>query len=469
MLPSLEKVDILAQMRDGHVELQQARGQAAGDGPLVRLELADPRRPAFVFERWEPAQFNLRLRSSASGLPARNNNALQFIDGTVVPDLVFSGSWEAPQLSGTVTLLKGSLARASVTWPAVFNPPAPETENGFLDRLSLDLRLLARKDVLVHTEAAQVFVDTGPEGLRISGPPDARSLQGTLKMTQGSIDYFLASFKLAPDHDSSIEMRGADPPNLDLWGVKQVTGAYLQGDPTPRDVEVRLHAFGPLGKVQMRLESDAAELTQSQLASLTGLGADASDPRNQGGAARLLGKVPASWLSHWARSTGLVDEVGVRLPFVEDLLGGQTTPGASENVVQAQPTPTTGTARSLVEVSVGKYLGEKVYVGVNGALDQRPTSNNSSIQTGAVGGKFEYQLPNNARLSLESNVDATGVQDQRFMLQRSSRLDNYNPQKRRWDLDHPDLDGPAKPQPKPSASPSPGPQPAPSPTPSPGP
>ncbi|HTB34562.1 MAG TPA: hypothetical protein VK842_06840, partial [bacterium] len=110
MLPPLEKVEIMAQMTNGRVELQQARGQVVGDGPLVRVELADPRRPAFVFERWEPAQFNLRLRSSASGLPVRSNKALQFVDGTIIPDLVFGGSWDAPTLSGTVTLAKGDFS-----------------------------------------------------------------------------------------------------------------------------------------------------------------------------------------------------------------------------------------------------------------------------------------------------------------------------------------------------------------------
>ena len=195
------------------------------------------------------------------------------------------------------------------------------------------------------------------------------------------------------------------------------------------------------------------------------MGADSSDPRNQGGFARLLGKVPASWLTHWARSSGLVDEVGVQLPFVENALGGaQATPGASENVGQAQPTDNTGTARSLVEVSVGKYIGEKLFVGVNGQVDQRPTANNSSVQTGAVGGKVEYQLQNNARVSVESNVDATGVQDQRFMVQRSSSLDNYNPQQRRWDLDAAaNTDQAAVPAPSPSPSPSPTPQASPTP------
>jgi hypothetical protein len=455
MLPPLEKVQIFAQMTDGRVELQQARGQVAGDGPLVRLELADPHRPAFVFERWEPAQFNLRLRSSASGLQVRSNPALRFVDGTIAPDLVLSGSWEAPTISGSVALFKGDGdgGKASVLWPAEFNPPAKPTDSGFLDRLNLDLRLLARKDVLVRTDAAQVFVDTGPDGLRVGGPPDARTLVGTLKMTQGSVDYLLASFKLAQDHESSVEMRGADPPVLELWGVKDITGAYVLGDPTPRDLEVRLHAYGPLGQVQMRLESDASDLSQSQLASLTGLGRDASDPRNQGGFARLLGSVSAGIFTKWARSTGLVDEVGLQLPFVDSYLNAQTTPGA-ENVGQAQAPDNTATARSLVEVSVGKYIGEKLFLGVNGQVDQRPSANNSSIQTGAVGGKLEYQLQNHARVSLESNVDATGVQDQRVMLQKSSSFENYNPGRRRWDQD-------ATPVPSPAAAPNPSPSPSP--------
>jgi hypothetical protein len=92
-------------------------------------------------------------------------------------------------------------------------------------------------------------------------------------------------------------------------------------------------------------------------------------------------------------------------------------------------------------------------------VDQRPGVNNTSGSDlyPAVGGKLEYRLQNNARLSGEYSQDTNGVDETRVMLQRSSRFENYNPQRRRWDLDAGAQAGPA-PRPSPTPTPTPGPQ-----------
>ena len=435
MLPPLEKVELFVQILDGQVQLQQAQARVVNDGPLIRLELADKGRPAFVMERWEPERFNLRLRTSASGIPVRSTKQLRFLDGTLHPDLLLSGGWQDPAVSGTVTLEHGALDKALVTWPPQFDPPLaktdPDADPGFLDKLEWDLVLNARQDVLLRSQVAQIFVDTGENGLRLRGAAPHRSLEGRLKAIKGNVDYLFTSFDLATDKPSWVDFLGEDDPQLELQGVKQVRDALLNGQTVRRNVEVRLHAFGPLGQVSMRLDSDDSTLTQDQLASLAGFGVDTSDSRNQGGFARLLGKAPAAVLTRYARSTGVFDEVGVRLPAVEDALAGgpkslTTGPGAEEG---ADVSPT---SKPLVDVSVGKWLSEKWFVGGNTQVNEHKDAKGASTMAPAFGGKVEYQLKNDARLSAQQNVDNAGGSEQRVMLERASSFDNYNPRKRRW-------------------------------------
>jgi hypothetical protein len=309
-----------------------------------------------------------------------------------------------------------------------------------------DLRLIARQDVMVRTEAAQVFVDTGAQGLRLSGAGDERELEGKLRLTRGSVDVLLASFQLATDKATYVGFRPGAPPELELWGVKRVRDALLNGERVGRDVDLRLHAYGPLGEVQMRLEADDSNLTQQQLASLAGLGVDASDPRSQGGFARLLGKVPGRILTTLARRTGMVDEVGVRIQAIEDAVAPRPSPGPGET---GAPSALTGGSRTLVAVDAGKYLGEKLYVGVSGQLNEKPSTEQAGANeiNPSVGGKLEYELKRNTRLSAQQNVDNSGQAEQRVMVEKTGAFENYNPRKRRWDR-----------------TPTPGPSPTPRPT-----
>jgi hypothetical protein len=437
LLPPLDGVELFAQIEEGQFVLHKAQAQVAGGGPLLKLEPAVAEQAAFRFVRWLPASLNLRLRSSRSGLPLRSTPALQFVDGQAHPDLVLGGAWDSPLLQGELRLEKGALDRAMVQWPPQFqrSPGKAAVEApGFLRQLRYDLRLHARQDVMARTEAAQAFVDTGEAGLLLTGGGgDPKELEGRLRFTRGSLEYFLASFQLAPGKETYIDFRRGTPPYLDVWGQKRVRDVLLQGEALRRDVNVRLHAFGPLGGVQLRLESDDAGLTQHQLASLAGLGVDSSDPRSQGGFARLLGKVPAQLLGGWMRRSGVVDELGVRLPAVEAAISGPAlTPGPGEGSGLAGAL--TGGSRTLLSVDAGKYLGESLFVGVTGQINERDaTEQDRGGVDPSLGGKVEYQLKDNTRVSAQHSVDTAGQAEQRVMLERSASFENYNPRRRRWD------------------------------------
>jgi hypothetical protein len=434
LLTGLEKVDLFAQIQDGQVQLQQAQARVVDDGPLLRLELAAKDQPAFVLERWQPERFNLRLRSSASGLPVRSTAQLRFLDGSIHPDLLLGGGWLDPAVSGSLSFDKGSLEKALVTWPPKFSPPLPKVEEGgepgFLDRIEWNLGMAARKDVMLRTDVAQVFVDTGEEGLHLQGALPHRSLEGRLQVIKGSIDYLLTTFDMAADRPSWVEFRGEDAPQLEFNGTKRVRDALLNGEVQRRDAEVRLHAFGPLGQIEMSLSSDDPSLTKDQLASLAGFGIDSSDQRNQGGFARLLGKAPASVLTRFARRSGLVDVVDVRLPGVEEALAGngqaQGLSGPSQTAADSSPT-----SKALVEFSAGKWFTENLFVGGNMQVNEKRDAKGSSMDL-PIGAKMEYQLKNKALVTAQHNVAIDGQTDQRVMLERSSSFSNYNPKQRRW-------------------------------------
>ncbi len=315
--------------------MQEADARVAGNGPLLRLELIDPGQPAFVLEHWVPQRFNLRLRASASGLPVRNTPQLHFLEGTLHPELILQGGWSDPTVKGSVSLDRGDLDKAIINWPPQFSPPlshgARRPGRGLPRPGGLGPEAVgARKDVMLRNDLVQVFVDTGEHGLHLSGAGSHRSLEGRLMAIKGSLDYSFTSFDLATDKLSWVDFLGEDPPQLELWGSKQVRDALINGQAARQDVLVLLHASGPLGQVQVTLDTDDATLNQeqnqdqkqAQLASLAGFGMDSTDQRNQGGFARLLGKAPGAMLTRYARRTGLIDEVGVQLPVVEDAMAG---------------------------------------------------------------------------------------------------------------------------------------------------
>jgi hypothetical protein len=72
------------------------------------------------------------------------------------------------------------------------------------------------------------------------------------------------------------------------------------------------------------------------------------------------------------------------------------------------------------------------FVGGNTQFSERKDAKGASTVAPAFGGKVEYQLKNDARVSAQQNVDNSGKQEQRVMLERASSFENYNPKKRRW-------------------------------------
>ncbi|MGH7443121.1 MAG: translocation/assembly module TamB domain-containing protein, partial [bacterium] len=455
LLPKLQGVRILAQIEDSKVSFPEAEARASGDGRMLWVRATDPSKPAFVFRDWLPSDLNLSLSSGRAGLPLRNTRALGFISGVAHPDLTVSGSWDAPLLGGSVLLERGNADKALIQWPPLFQAGNSDT-GGWFSRVGYHLILKARSDVMVRTDAAEVFVDTGGKGVLVEGSGADKRLYGHLRLVQGSVDYLLATFQLAPDHESWLEMRGDAAPQLELWGLDDLGNVSLAGAAgASEDVQILLHAWGPIGQVQMRLlDQDDPSLTQNQLAGLIGVGGDSGDPRSQGGFTRMLGSVPAALISKWARKTGLLDEVNFSVPALDQAMA--PTPVAGDATGQVQPlsqaTPTSGTARSLLEVSAGRYLGSKLFVGVDTQVIQRSVVGGSQINP-ELGGVIEYSLPNHARLSAERNIDSSGVTDSRVMLEDTSHFDNYNPDQRRWDGSPTATPGPA---PLPSPSPTPG-------------
>jgi hypothetical protein len=373
---------------------------------------------------------------------------LRFLDGSIHPDLILTGGWLDPAVKGSVSLDRGDQDKALVTWPPKFNPPLPGIEEGaepsFLDRIEWDLGLVARKDVMLRSDVAQVFIDTGENGLHLRGAAPHRSLEGRLHAVKGSIDYLLTSFDLASDKPSWVDFLGEESPQLELNGSRRVRDALLNGQAVRRDVEVDIHAYGPLGAVRMDLSSDDPSLTYDQKASLAGLGVDSSDQRNQGGFARLVGKVPGGVLTRIARRSGIFDEVGLRLPVMEEAITGDQAQSLSGQA-QAAPSDVSPSSKALAEVSVGKWITEKLFVGGNMMVNEKRDAKGTSVDL-PVGAKMEYQLKNDAVISAQHNVGISGQSDQRVMLERSSSFSNYNPKQRRWG-------GPTLVQPTPQYSP----------------
>lgn len=437
LLPPLEQIELFAQLEDSRLNLRQARARVAGGGALLQLEQDRQGEAALVLERWLPRDLNLRLRANRSGIPLGPGDAQGFLSGSLHPDLRLGGSWEAPRLSGSLELSKGGGDKAVLEWPPRLSS-APGGSRGWLKRLAFDLRLLARSEVLLRSPAAQVFVDTGERGLKLEGRGEELGLRGRLKLLQGQVDLLLADFQLLPQRETWIDFGGTEGPRLELWAAKRLRGVQLPASGALRDLQVRLHAWGPLASPQVSLESDEAGLGQEQLAALAGLGPGES--ASPGGPARLLGKFSEGLLGRWARRRGWVDELGLRLPAVEQALGGGEAGALSP------------AARSLLQLSAGRYLGSKVYVGVDTQVLQRSQAGGRSSVDPAVGGKVEYRLRDSASLSVERKLQPDGQGEERVMLQGSAAFSNYSPRGRRWEEEA--AAGP----PTPSPSPSPGPR-----------
>ena len=266
-------------------------------------------------------------------------------------DLTFTGTAERSTVTGTISVLRGSLdvqsdfgSLLAKSAEPVRTPPA---STGFLGGMNFDIQIQTAPDAVLESSLTQgVQADAS---LRLRGTATNPALQGRVNITQGQVNFFGTKYAISEGSVSFFNPLKIEPVlDIDL-------------DTRVRGIDVTITVAGPLNKLTVTPRSDPP-LQFSEIVSLlttgsspttdTGLRIQQSaitQPAQQTAASALLGQVIASPVSgRLQRFFGLSGiRIDPTLPGIEYgaqarlTLQQQVTPDVTftyiTNVAQANP------------------------------------------------------------------------------------------------------------------------------------
>ncbi len=430
LLAPLEDLYLSAVIEKSQVQLLRADARVGEEGQQLQLSHGPRGEAALVMDGLGVGEFNLALKAGRRGMRLRGDADYDFINGICYPDLLLLGDGEKPRIEGRLKLEK-----ATVTYPPRRRSLPDTHKDSFLARAEWDLLVDAGASVRYTGIGSNLEIQAQEPGLRIHGPGKELKLEGRVMATRGRLNYLVAEFDLDSERSSSVEFRGDLPPNFDLWGIKTVRRD------SGTDLLVRLHLSGPLDQIQATLSSDERDLTQAQMASYVGLGEDLTNQDvNAQMAVALIGRAGLNAVFGALKRNRTLDDISLRMPGLARALAQSTT---STAVTQGL----SGTGRAIVELVMVKNFGIFRVKAVTGTREAK----SGDGQEVMIKGGIEVPISKHTKIEAESGSD-----ESRVGVRSQSNLENYDPKKRKRELDLKKvLDREAR-----KASPTPSPQPS---------
>lgn len=357
----LQDLDLALRLSQGTVTLEHARATDGGDG---RMEMDGNLR--LVPEEDYP--FSVRLTLDRFR-PLR----LEDLDATAGADMVIKGSASAAAVSGKAVLASAHLRIPDrmplkiqelevVDVRASGSPPRPKPADsppaGGPD-ISLDIRVEVPGQAFVRGRG----LDSEWKGaLTVTGDADRPSVRGELEIVRGQYDFFGKRFSLA---SGSLILDGTYPPAPYM----NVTAEHRA-----TDVTAQVHLTGTPDSLRLQITSDPP-MPQDEVM------------------ARLL----------FGRSlTSITPFQAVKLARAMDALAGGKTFGFMDRVQEAAGVDQVDVrpgeeGKEMGSLSVGKYMGEGVYMEVEKGL---------SSEEGKV--SLEYEVTPQVTVETEVGTDTKG-------------------------------------------------------------
>jgi hypothetical protein len=326
--------------------------------------------------KWiKPYEVNWRVTNIGDKVKFSDTQYMEFIDGLADLDLSITGQLASPNISGTIKI-SDMRYRYPPKMKDKTGGPA-EIKNNYVAGINWDLKISGGENNYFFNDDytntyAQLYLKFPETPLLMQGKGGDMRLSGNLGIMRGTYRYMSTEFQVDDMKESKIVFDGEMKPILDMYAktklmrmelatgtgggfdISGVAGKRIDVKQPPVDIDVIMHAWGRVGDVKIDLTSDPS-FDRNRLLSMITTGRDSTSVTSDD-AVKMATQLANMWIKGGTNQLKkLVPGVDVLDIKVDNLMPGQQpTPEPAGN------TPT-GTVKA--EIGLGKYFGDKVYVG----------------------------------------------------------------------------------------------------------
>ncbi len=356
---------------------------------------------------------NWKLNNIGDKAVFSNTPEMEFLEGNADLDLAITGPLEGPDVKGTM-----KFSDARVTYPPKMSQQKTETSkpgDSIVNKINWDVAVYSGENVYFYNDSTEVNMKTKDKGLYLKGRGDELGITGEIEIVRGTYKYVNTDFTIDSTKESKIIFDGGRIPLMDVYMTTSISGVDMrQTDPNGADIKqpdgtvaykstditVNLHSFGRPGNINIDVSSDPP-FEKNRLFYIMTFGRDMDSGsmvkqedinKAVDAVGNFLVKQPA--ISNAVKKIVPVDVFGIKLKGLKNFFSGDNTksgPNAVSNTVLKSSEPTE------IELDMGKYFMEKLYVGYNLKLTDSPLL---GIQTPS-GWNLEQSF------SAEYSIDAT--------------------------------------------------------------
>jgi len=342
-----------------------------------------------------------------------NTPEMEFLDGSADLDLSVSGPLDGPDIKGTM-----KFTNCRVTYPPKMSQQKTETgaEGGnFVKNINWDVAIYAGENVYFYNDTTEVSMKIKDKPLLLKGRGDMMDMNGDILIDRGTYKYVNTDFSIDTTKESKIMFDNTRLPMMDVYMTATLSGIDMrqtdmngndikQPDGTvaskSTDITVNLHSYGRPGNITIDVTSVPSYDKNRIFYIMTfGRDMDSSNMVNQGDISRavdMIGNflVKQPVIANTVKKIVPVDVIGFKITGLTNFLSGN----AGKTTAQNAATGTAKTGPTEVELDMGKYFMEKLYVGYNLILTDTPLLTGIQTQNGWT---IEQSL------SAEYSIDAT--------------------------------------------------------------
>jgi hypothetical protein len=386
-----------------------------GDGKkgTLKIENLDEKKGGTM--KWiKPYELNWKVTNAGDRVRISDTPYMEFVNGDADLNLAITGLLSDPNISGTMKIYD-TRYRYPVKMHDKSGGPADIKDN-YARHINWDVKIYGGENNYFFNDdymntSAQVYLKFGENPVIMQGKGNDMKITGIIGITKGTYKYLNTDFSVDTMKESKATFDGLMKPIIDVYATTTIrdlvlssntSGIALPGlehlESSKNPLNINLHAWGRVGDIKMDVSSEPVSLNRDRLLYIITFGKDSDKPISADDAVRMAGSLANAWIKG---QTGVLKKI---LP-VDDI---SVNVG---NLLTTQPTPEPGPGGSTyvsptvkAEVSLGKYLTDKLYVDYSMKLMQ----GQSLIDPAAIAGLslehslgFEYSLDPTNRLIFE--------------------------------------------------------------------
>ncbi len=288
---------------------------------------------------------------------------MEFIEGDADIDLEITGLIEAPNVKGVM-----KVSDLRYRYPVKMRNKGGDfakVKNNYAKKINWNLKVFGGENVYFYNDYynnyAQVYLKIGEKPLIIQGRGNDMEIYGNVKITRGAYKYFNTQFSVDDMRDSKAVFDGLTKPVLDVYAETTKRGVELarpskEGITGKVELDVFLHVWGRVGDAKIEMSSEPS-LERNRLISVLTLGRDFEEGVGEKDIRKMADAIANSWIKQGTEQIKGYTPFDVLDIRVSDLIPREEAEGTTETAKEER------TVR--VEVGLGTYLTEDIYLGYN--------------------------------------------------------------------------------------------------------